>query len=112
MAEWKASGLTAAEFTAGKGYAAATLKWWSSRFNTGDAVASSARRDEPRPSGVLSLVRLIPKEGAANAAVATPAETPVVLDFGRARLELRRGFDAETLRAVLGVLDARTGVGP
>jgi hypothetical protein len=32
------------------------------------------------------------------------AETPIMIEVGRARVGIRRGFDAQTLRALLAVL--------
>ena len=104
MAEWKASGLTAAEFAAGRGYAAATLKWWSSRLNTG-AVDGALRLPDSGAAGAMPLARLVVhREGESR--VAPSVESPVVVVLGHHRLELRRGFDPETLRGVLGLLEA------
>ncbi len=98
VARWKASGLTAAEFAAGRGYSPATLKWWSSRLGPRglpDAVGSA-----------VPLARVVVRDE--PAAVAETAETPVVLELEQLRIAVRRGFDPEVLRQVLMVARGET----
>lgn len=91
MACWRASGLTAAEFAAGRGYSAATLKWWSSRLKAPQA-------------GEVTLARVVVRDRAS--APPPDVETPISLELGPVRVVVRRGFDPEALRAVLEVVGA------
>ena len=56
VAEWKSSGLTAAEFAVGRGFAASTLTWWSSRLSR-SAVAIRPATVEGRT--VVPLARVV-----------------------------------------------------
>ncbi|MEJ7735011.1 MAG: hypothetical protein WKG00_38205 [Polyangiaceae bacterium] len=84
---WRASGQTAPEFCLGKEFKAGGLRYWASRLQREATEARDVR--------IAHLVR--------PGTLAT-AETPMVLEVGRARVGIRRGFDAETLRALLTVL--------
>ncbi|MCK6572445.1 hypothetical protein L6V77_15260 [Myxococcota bacterium] len=103
VAQWKASGLTAAEFAADRGYAPATLKWWSSRLNTG-SVREEAHAPSDRPALTLPLARLVVRREGSSSAGESATETPITLEVGAVRLAVRRGFDAEVLRQLLAVL--------
>ena len=91
MKDWRASGMTAPAFCAGKGYSDSTLRYWASRL--GKAKAGAARAPEVRLARVVRA-----------AAAPDVGETPVVIELGGARLAVRRGVDAGTLRTVLEVL--------
>jgi hypothetical protein len=106
VANWKASGQTAAEFAAGRGYAPATLKWWSSRLNTGAVSGGSPVRAWQGPA--VPLARVVVRDELEAAAMPL-AEAPIVVELGAVRVLLRRGFDADALRQVLLVLDIGTG---
>jgi hypothetical protein len=93
VTEWRASGRTAPEFCVGKGFKPGGLRYWASRL--GMPADGGAAAPKP-PARIARVVR-----------AATPApvhETLILIEIGHARLGVRRGFDAETLRAVLGVL--------
>ena len=83
VAEWRASGETAEEFARGRGYAATTLRWWSSRLG--------------REASAAGFVRLVPR------AVA-PAEGAIVIEVGAARVRVTHGFDAVLLARVVAAL--------
>lgn len=87
MADWEASGESSEEFARGRGYAGVDLRRWKHRL---------AHEPEVR----LARVEVVP-------AVQVGPETPVVVRVGSVQLELRRGFVAETLEAVLEVLEGR-----
>jgi hypothetical protein len=91
VAGWQASGQTAPAFCKGKEFTPSGLRYWASRL----------RRSEPasRADGVrlARVVRAAPRS-------APMAETPILIEVGNARLGVRRGFDAEALRAVLDLL--------
>lgn len=82
---WRASGQTAAEFAQGRGFAAATLTWWSSRLRQGT-----------RPA----FVQLVAK----SAAPAPPPE--LVVEVGGARVRVAAGFDPALLADVVRALGA------
>jgi hypothetical protein len=92
--EWRESGQTSAEFCEGKGYAANTLLHWSSRLGAGTG------REDAMGTGLeqVRIARVI-------RSVAEPeAETPIVVEVGGARVQVRRGCDAGALRQVLEML--------
>ena len=82
---WRASGETAAQFAEGRGFAAATLKWWSSRLGQCD-----------RPA----FVQLVAKS-------VVPAAPPeLVVEIGDARVRVAAGFDPALLADVVRALGA------
>jgi hypothetical protein len=83
---WRASGETAAQFARGRGFAAATLRAWSSRLRRNEAPA---------------FVRLLPKPSPASQA---PRE--LVVEVGDARVRVAPGFDPDLLADVLRALRA------
>lgn len=85
--DWKWSGLTAAEYAAGEGLNAMTLRWWSSQLN----------RPAPRTPPVVEVV------GAAVARRESDSDFEVVL-ADDTRVVVPAGFDAGGLRRLLGVL--------
>jgi len=86
--EWRSSGVSATEFSAGKGFSASGLRYWKSRLRR-----SGGRREDVR---IARVVRAAHPGGV--------VDTPIVVELGRARVGVRRGFDAEALRGVLQVL--------
>jgi hypothetical protein len=90
VSEWRASGQTAPAFCKGKGFSPGGLRYWASRLGKGE-------HGEPKPR-----VRLARVVGTTQPVAST--ETPILIELGTARLGVRRGFDPETLRAVLDVL--------
>lgn len=82
VAEWRASGQTADEFAAGRGFAGSTLRWWSSRLGrqTPSFVRVVAASDGPRGAGSIEL------------------------EVGKVRVHVRAGFDRALLAEVLEVL--------
>lgn len=99
VARWRASGETAEAFSAGEGFAASTLRWWSSKLGREKAAA--------RPSSnAVGMVRLIRVPAAPPA---RPAAGAVVIDLveARARITVEAGVDAGTLKTVLAALGVR-----
>jgi hypothetical protein len=90
VAGWKASGQTASAFCKGKDFSASGLRYWISRLGKGEPGAA-------KPEVRLARVVRGARSGAA-------AETPILIEVRGARLGVRRGFDPETLQAVLDVL--------
>lgn len=85
MDAWRASGLTADAFAAGKSFSAGTLRWWSSRLGRAPSV---------------TFLELLPRP-----AVAAP-EPPrdLVIEVGAARVRVATGFDPTLLAAVVRAL--------
>lgn len=85
---WRASGETVAEFAAGKGFAASTLKCWAGRLRRKDR-----RKFVPvvrRPRAVL-------------------APTELLIEIGGARVRVAPGFDAALLADVVRALGGAAG---
>ncbi len=91
VASWRASGATAETFSAGRGWSAKTLLWWSSRLQ---------RRTPPPVVRVAQLVRS-----------AEPArrEGSIVVEAldARVRITIEPGADRETVIVVLDHLASR-----
>lgn len=94
VAQWKASGETAAVFAAREGVKEGTLRWWSSRLQR--EVPTGAG---PAPVPMVQLVR-VPSRSRGTGVV-------VDLPDARARVMIDPGFDRETLAAVLELLGGR-----
>ncbi len=97
MKGWRASGLTAAEFCEGKGFKEGGLRYWASRLKR----AQSGNRRGP-DAAEMRLARVVRAPAAPPGVKAE--ETPIVIEWGGARVGVRRGFDAAALREVLSVL--------
>ena len=98
VAEWKASGLTAAAYAQPRGWAPTTLKWWSSRLNQSALPAGPVTR----------FVQLVPAAEPPGR-VATRQPPPIVVELRGARLVLPSGFDRGDLAAVLDLVRPRGG---
>jgi hypothetical protein len=104
VAAWRASGLTAREFSARHEFAAGTLLWWSSRLRRAKAT---------RPSASVSIARVIavPSVPGAPASVvgelASADADAVVIEIGvaRVRVPVERGRCG--LESVLDILLTR-----
>jgi hypothetical protein len=81
---WRASGLTAAQYAARRGYSVESLRRWTKK-----AVASK-RMSAPQ------FVRL--------EIAASPRNRALVVEVGAGRILVEPGFDAEHLRAVVAAL--------
>ncbi len=90
---WRASGESANEFCRGAGYAANTLRWWSSKLKK-ESSANLA-------SSEIRLAKVVrtgsPKEAAGSA---------IVIEIPRSgiRIGIERGVDRATLAIVLDTL--------
>jgi hypothetical protein len=89
VAAWRASGLSAARFCAGKDFSEGTLRYWASRL----------RPTEPPSQPDVRIAKVV-----RPSAATIEADTPVVLEMGGVRIALRRGFDRDVLRDVLAAL--------
>ena len=89
VSAWRASDQTAEEYSRGRGFAAGTLRWWSSRLRRVPREVRLARV-VARPSIVASAARVILVE-VADARVHVPSDAArehvlVVLDALEARV--------------------------
>jgi hypothetical protein len=100
MEGWQRSGLSQREYCTQGGISLSTFTLWRRRLAT----------SQPRRSAT-SVVDLVPVPmrpvGLPIARTATPPVV-VVLAGGQYRLEVTPGFDADTLRAVVATLEARS----
>lgn len=85
---WRESEKTAEEFSAGQGYQPSTLKYWASRLKS-----SATRAAAPVP--IARVVRQ--RSRSVN-------EASIEVLVGRARVLVRRGFDAALLREIAAAL--------
>jgi transposase len=93
VAEWRASGVQAQEFCAGRGYSAKCLWHWSSKLGRAGAGASTR---EP-------AVRLVRVERQ-RAAPTPSAASDMVVEIDGVRLILHGQVDAQALRTVMTTL--------
>lgn len=89
---WRASGQTASVFCAQQGLALSSLRYWAYR-----------RRCDAEPA-VAPPVRLA--QVVRDVAPVSVQEAALIVEVGRARIAVARGFDRATLAAVLDVLGA------
>jgi hypothetical protein len=86
---WRASGETAKGYSERQGLSANTLSWWASRLKRDGEFAEAAMRW-------------------AKVEVSAPARPmSITLRVRDVRIVVPRGFDTDTLAAILGVLDRR-----
>jgi len=93
--DWKASGCSAPEYAKGRGFAGATLLWWSSRLGARSSAPSVVTKT-PR----VRMARVV--------RVVKPDAAPLTVHIGRVRVEVRAGFDRTLLRAVVEALGSAT----
>jgi len=99
VAAWRASGKTASEFCKDRGYSATRLYWWSSQLKRSKAT--------PVRRASVQLARVVRKRGASGGA----ERAPIVIEVGRARVEVRADADPAALSLVLQSLaSTRWGV--
>lgn len=90
---WRASGLSAAEFSDGTDFTAGTLRWWSSRLGR----AASVRPRFP----LARVVRRSPGDAA-------PRDCAILVEIAGARVFVPRGVDRDTLLIVLDALQVHS----
>jgi len=97
---WKDSGLTAREFAAETGINAGTLQFWRYKLKQGIRPAARTKR-KPSSNEILASLVEVP----APVAAADDRCFEIELGNGR-RVRVGSGFDAETLRSLIAVLEA------
>lgn len=81
---WRASGLSAAAYAADRGIPASSLRYWARQIK------------EKVPEPEVRLARVV-APGASH-------DEPVLIEAHGVRMAVRRGFDRDVLRDVLGLL--------
>lgn len=99
VADWRASGLSAAEYCKGQEFRTGPLYRWSSR------LAEQARGEV---SAEVPLVRLVraPALPATAPTQAAPRAAEVIIEVHGARVRVPSGADAATVRVALEALGA------
>jgi len=118
IAEWRASGLSAAKYAESRGCSAHQVWNWAARFRKEDEVRAARAAEAAGPAQAVSVtghsipfarVLRAPKQEVAEKM--GPASAMAVEVFGM-RLVVPRGFDRATLAMVLDEVEARkTGLG-
>lgn len=103
--QWKASGLTAAEFGSREGVSKQQLHNWTSRLGL-TGRANKQAEDETQPVRLLPIVRPPARPVAKQAKT---GGTGIRLSFAGATMDLEAGFDPATLRKVLQVAQSIVG---
>ena len=93
VSEWRASGLTAAQFCEGREFSRSALHWWSGQLRTNQRSTSGARADQASPSVAMARV----ETGRASVEALT-------IEIGSARIVVPRGVDHATLACALRAL--------
>lgn len=94
IAAWRASGDSAREFCAGRGYPVGRLYWWSSQLK---------RAEQDETSKTVPLARVVRKKDSVETRV---PRKPVVVHIGGARVEVVTDSDPTALKVVLEALAA------
>ena len=100
--EWKASGRSASDYAEGRGFAAATLVWWSSRIR-GGALGSEAA-SAPGTGGDAASAPSTSQVRMARVVRGARPSSVLTLQVGGAVIEVRTGFDRALLREVVEAL--------
>ena len=109
MDGWQRSGVSQRDYCSQRGLALSTFTLWRRRLSTTQLRAL--------PVGVVDLVP-VPRAFTAPTPVSRQTSasvlslqggqaSPVVVVVGQFRLEVSKGFDVDTLRAVVGALETR-----
>ncbi|MFP2926878.1 IS66 family insertion sequence element accessory protein TnpA [Pyxidicoccus sp. 3LG] len=104
VAEWRASGLGAAEYCKGQEFTAGTLYRWSSR------LAEQARGAVSAEVPLVRLVRVPGHPATATAPAQTaPQAAEVIIEVQGGRIRVPAGAEAATVRVALEALEAVRG---
>jgi hypothetical protein len=103
VVSWRESGQTAEDFSERQGFAASTLRWWSSQLRH-DLAATPAEAP-----GLVRFARVVRSPAVASSVLPTRGAIVVELLDARARVVVEPGADRETLAIVLDLVEARGG---
>lgn len=112
--EWRASGLSAEEFTAAKDYAASSLRWAAAQVQGGPKTPAPATssgvkpaRGQRRPERPAWPGGRAPRFVPVRMRPSAPVLTELVVEVGAARVRVTRGADlglvGDVVRALQGV---------
>ncbi len=106
VAAWRASGLTAKEFTAGQPFSAQQLWNWSYRLRRARPAPPTPVTD-PRPAAhaVRKCVRLARVVRVAASAPPVPPAMGLVVEWHGARIAVPPAFDRATFSSVLDTIE-------
>lgn len=112
VAAWRASGKTAEEFSAGQGFAAGTLHWWSSRLGRGGRGGTLASVE----SSGIRLAKVVrstepPARSTEPVMVAPRGRSAIIIEMhdARVRVLVEAGVDRATLATVLELVGKGDG---
>lgn len=100
--QWRESGKTAEEFTAGLPYKASTLKWRAADLRR-QAEGSSRYGKGLTSARPIRMARVVTRE---RAKAVTSSGGSVVVEVSGARILLSSGFDVELFADIVRVLSA------
>lgn len=101
---WKDSGLTADEFATEIGVNANTLKFWSSRLNSGTKGDGKRSREGRTVQCRRGRRREAPEFVEVSSHLVMGSASPVEVVVGELVVRVVAGFDDDTLRRVLALL--------
>lgn len=105
LARWREGGETASRYCQEHGLKLGSLRYWSGRIRRESAKAlNDAFEGAPRFAKVRGQ-----DSGEQEVALARTTSTPLRLRVGGVEIEVAEGFDAQTLRRVIGVLQSPGG---
>ena len=99
--EWKESGKTLHEFSAGQPYSPLTLRWWASELKRQSEGRGWRRGGKGRQADSIELAAVVRRP--------TPRTElqPMAIEVSGARILVERGFDAGLLSEVVRALGGR-----
>ena len=103
VADWRASGKTAAAFSARHGLSANSLRWWASRLQRKGTVVPDAIVVAAPASPVVRLAKVVRAPESTSGFV----RGTIVIEMldARVRLLVNAGVDRETLATVLDLVE-------
>lgn len=108
--DWQASGVSAEEFAAGKGFKASSLQWAASQLRVMTArqsvsgpIAAKRHRTARAKRSKESLAE-VPRFLPVRARAARTSSGEVLVEVGSAQIRVTRGFDASLLGEVVRAL--------
>jgi len=106
LERWKASGLPKTQFARQEGISPDVLGWWNAQIRKRDRVRRRVSRAAPRRRSATSRrTSFVP----VRVVESTPQPAPAAIEMlaGGRTIRIRPGFDAETLRRLVAVLEDR-----
>ncbi len=102
VAEWRASGLSAAKFVEGRDFSAHQLWNWAAKLRKREEATTAAPAIKPKSVRLARVMRV-----ARRAPEPRTSECPLSVEVLGIRVEVRAGFDRATFSAVLDEIEMR-----